>query len=235
MAGVLGGVYGVVALSHGDELVAAYSDAGPSCLIADFSTINGQISPLRARLVELAIELPMVCVMLQADVPAAVGAMKAGAVDFLAKPLDEHSFRESVRSALVQDEHRRAARARRDATARRIETLTARELDVLQLVVQGLTTRQIATALSISPKTVDTHRGQLFLKTGVESLAILVRLAVASGIASDNQFGELDGPLFSSGLAGAPLLAFKPSFHKHRKSKARVERRDIQRAQLSDG
>jgi two-component system response regulator FixJ len=116
-----------------------------------------------------------------ADVPLAVRAMRAGAVDFVEKPCPPDQIIDSVRRALTQTTVKPAGdNARSEATAR-FEKLTQRERDVLNLVVAGDANKVIAHKLGISPRTVEIHRGRLMEKTQAQSLAELVRLAMLAG------------------------------------------------------
>jgi FixJ family two-component response regulator len=102
--------------------------------------------------------------------------MKAGAVDFLTKPVERGKLLESVRAALARDVVDRAARERSDAVAVQVASLTAREREVLELVAEGLLNKQIAARLGTAEKTVKVHRARAMRKMGAGSVAELVRL-----------------------------------------------------------
>lgn len=124
--------------------------------------------------------IPIVIMTGFADVPLAVKAMRAGAVDFIEKPCPREQLIDAVRRALTAAPTRATGKDEQEAKAR-FEKLTDRERDVLKLVVGGDANKVIAHKLGISPRTVEIHRGRLMEKTGVQSLAELVRLALRAG------------------------------------------------------
>jgi FixJ family two-component response regulator len=151
--------------------------AGPACLVLDvcMDGLNGL--EVQQALRGNPRNLPIVFLSGQADVPIATKAMKGGADDFLEKPFRPEALIGAVGHAIDRDRKASAARADHDEVVRRHETLTAREQEVMALVVQGLLNKQVAAELGISEKTVKVHRGRAMEKMQVESLAELVRLA----------------------------------------------------------
>lgn len=113
-----------------------------------------------------------------ADVGIAVTAMKAGAFDFIEKPVDEGRLVSSIRAAANKAEQMQADAEELARLGERLANLTEREHEVLELVTRGLTNRDIAEKLGISPRTVEVHRASMMQKSGVESLADLVRIAM---------------------------------------------------------
>lgn len=111
------------------------------------------------------------------DIPMSVRAMKAGAVDFLTKPVREADLLRAVHIALAQDRDARRKRAELAELHQRLSTLTARERQVLPLVASGLLNKQAAAELGISEITIQIHRGKIMQKMGADSLADLVRMA----------------------------------------------------------
>jgi FixJ family two-component response regulator len=155
---------------------------GPGCLILDFQMPGQSGLELQKVLAEAEYTLPVIFVSGHSDIPISVKAMKAGAGDFLTKPFRDTDLLEAVRLSLAKD---RAARALRDEvqdTRQRLHTLTAREREVLSLVVAGRLNKQIAYELGISEKTVKVHRGRVMEKMRAESVAELVVLAERIGI-----------------------------------------------------
>jgi FixJ family two-component response regulator len=137
---------------------------------------------LQRRMVDANSEIPIVFITGHGDIPTTVRAMKAGAVEFLTKPLVEGDVLESIRHAIARD---RAARQHQAETAElrgRHASLTPREEQVLQWVVSGLLNKQVASELGISEETVKVHRGQVMRKMGAGSLADLVRMSEKLGI-----------------------------------------------------
>jgi FixJ family two-component response regulator len=108
--------------------------------------------------------------------------MKAGAVDFFAKPFNDEDLLNAIREAIERDRIGRAERAERASAAGRFQTLTPREREVMELVVQGLLNKQIAAALGVSEKTIKIHRSRVMEKMKVLSVAELVRAAEKVGM-----------------------------------------------------
>ena len=150
--------------------------AGPGCLVLDLAMPGLNGLELQKQLASLGDPCPVVFLSGEGDVPTSVAAMKAGAVDFLTKPVVREQLLASVRAALARDADERAARERRDSLAARLSTLTAREREVLDLVVTGMLNKQIAARLGTAEKTVKVHRARAMRKMRASSLAELVRL-----------------------------------------------------------
>jgi two-component system response regulator FixJ len=132
-------------------------------------------------LVERRIALPVIVITGQAEVPIAVQAMKAGAVDFIEKPYAEEVILASIRQALARAEQTQRARSASADAAERIGQLTPREKEVLDQLVLGHPNKVIAYKLSISPRTVEIHRARIMQKMEARSLSDLVRLALEAG------------------------------------------------------
>jgi FixJ family two-component response regulator len=130
------------------------------------------------------INLPIIFITGYGDIPMSVTAMKAGALEFLTKPFRDQDLLDAIQKALERD---RGARRQRMETAElreRFDSLTAREREVMRLVVAGLLNKQIAGELGTSEITVKIHRGQVMKKTGAGSLAELVRMTEKLGISA---------------------------------------------------
>jgi FixJ family two-component response regulator len=166
--------------------------ASPDCLVLDVHMPGISGIDVQRRLVESAHPVPIVFITGRADVPTSVLAMKAGAVDFLSKPLQDELLLGAVREAL--DRHRRscAEAAEREAYRAAYALLTARERQVMELVVRGLSNKQIAVELGVGEKTIKVHRGRVMKKMRVQSLAELVRAALKLDARSNGPHG---GPL----------------------------------------
>lgn len=148
------------------------------CLVSDVRMPGLSGLDLQRALLEMGISVPIIFMTGHADVPMAVDALKAGASDFIEKPFANQVMIDSLRAALRQ--FRQAVPGRRDIgglLARR-QCLTEREREVMDLVVKGLSNKEIARLLGISPRTVDIHRGQVMGKMKAESLPDLVRIAM---------------------------------------------------------
>jgi len=159
---------------------------GPCCLVLDVRIpgINGL--ELQRRLAGR--EEQIVFISGHGDVAMCAGAMKAGAVDFLAKPFEDEDLLAAVRRALERSDLARKTAALRRAALERLGALTPRELEVMKGVIAGQLNKQIAADLGAAEKTVKIHRGRVMEKTGVASVADLVRLAQAAGIATAPQW-----------------------------------------------
>jgi FixJ family two-component response regulator len=132
---------------------------------------------LQAAFSEREDTLPIIFLTGHGDIPMSVNAMKAGAVDFLTKPVEREALLTAVQNALARDAANRAVRSRANALHSRFQTLTPRERAVFALVVAGKLNKHIATELGISERTVKAHRAQVMEKMHVTSLAELVHIA----------------------------------------------------------
>lgn len=153
----------------------------PACVITDVRMPGMTGLELVRRLKEMGLPHPVIVMTGHADVPIAVAAMKAGAVDFLEKPLDDARLLRALLAAQNTDRLASPANARAQA-AELIAGLSAREQDVLRWVVAGKANKVIAQGLGISPRTVEVHRANLMRKLGATSLSELVRIALSGGL-----------------------------------------------------
>jgi FixJ family two-component response regulator len=156
----------------------------PSCLILDLQLPGLSGLDLQKRMAKVGLQIPIVFLTGHGNIPASVQAMKAGAVEFLTKPLDEQRLLQAIREAIERDRRIRQQYAEVRELRERYESLTAREQQVMQEVVSGLLNKQIAAALSITEFTVKIHRGHVMRKMRAASLPDLVRMAESLGIRS---------------------------------------------------
>jgi FixJ family two-component response regulator len=156
----------------------------PSCLILDLRLPGASGLELQTALGDAGRTLPIIFISGVATVPASVRAMKGGALDFLQKPFDEAELLDRIRQALSRSHEARAEHARRDAVQRRLDALTPRERQVLDLVVAGKLNKQIAAELGAAEKTIKIHRGRVMRKMQAESVADLVRMMHTPGVSS---------------------------------------------------
>jgi two-component system response regulator FixJ len=154
----------------------------PGCLLLDVRMPGMSGLDLQDALVARNISLPVIIITGHADIPMAVRAMRAGAVDFLEKPFREQDLLQRIKQAIEQDAAARRERARKDEIAARFDALTPREREVLDLVVAGRHNKAIAAQLNVSHKTIEFHRARIMAKMQVASIPQLVRLAVAGGL-----------------------------------------------------
>jgi FixJ family two-component response regulator len=150
----------------------------PGCLVLDVRMPGMSGLDLQAELTRRGIGLPTIVVTGHAEVPMAVRAVKAGAIDFIEKPFSDQLLLDRVRQGIDMDRQERDGRARRAEILRRMSLLTQREREVLDLVVVGKANKEIAAALHLSPKTVEVHRAHVMEKMQASSVAELVRLAL---------------------------------------------------------
>lgn len=151
------------------------------CLVLDVRMPEMSGLELQERLAARGGSLPIIVLTAHADVPMAVRAMKNGAADFLVKPFRSQELLERIHAALRKDTEARAEAQRRAAILARLATLTAREREVMDLVVAGRSNKAIAAQLEVSTKTVEAHRTRIMEKMEADSLADLVRMAVSVG------------------------------------------------------
>lgn len=168
--------YAVRAFASADEFLRAdRTTPGPACLVLDVRMPGLSGQELQRQLRQADVVLPVVFVTGHGDIPMGVEAMKAGAVDFLTKPVSADQLINAVEQALARAERETRSRAAADWIHRRLETLTARERQVLDLVVRGRLNKQIAAELGIVEQTVKVHRARVMAKMEARSVADLVR------------------------------------------------------------
>ena len=148
----------------------------PGCLVLDLQLPDQSGLDLQRELTETGAEIPIIFITGHGDIPQSVRAMKAGAVEFLTKPFDTKALVEAVRHAIESDRTARAQRLLVADLRRRYEMLTAREKEVMALVVTGMLNKQIAGTLGASEATIKIHRGQVMGKMRAGSVAELVRM-----------------------------------------------------------
>jgi len=153
-----------------------------ACLLTDIRMPGMDGLELQALLVERGMRIPVIVMTGHGDVPLAVKAMKAGAVDFLEKPFDDRTLISSIENALKIAGKVQAEDSKSEAAITALGTLTDRERDVLLLLVAGHANKVVAHKLDISPRTVEVHRARLMEKTKSRNLADLVRMALAAGV-----------------------------------------------------
>jgi FixJ family two-component response regulator len=172
----------VEAFASAEEFLERARPDVPSCLVLDVRLPDLSGIDLQRRMVEANNEMPIVFITGYGDIPTTVTAMRAGAVQFLTKPLVEGDVLESIRDAIARDRAGRDHRAETADLRSRYMSLTPREQEVMQWVVSGLLNKQIAGELGISEETVKVHRGQVMRKMAADSLADLVRMSERLGL-----------------------------------------------------
>lgn len=155
----------------------AFSPARPGCVVCDDHISGRSGLELLERLRATGSEMPVLFLASRGDVPTAVSAIKAGAIDVLEKPVGDAVLLERVRRAIEHDAADRAGRAEQAELARRFHSLSERERAVFALVVQGLSSREIAERLGAKLKTIEAQRGSVMRKMEADSVARLVRMS----------------------------------------------------------
>ncbi|MES2537534.1 MAG: response regulator [Pseudomonadota bacterium] len=161
-----------------EAFLCAHDPATPGCLVLDIEMpyLNGLA--LQRALQASAWERFIVFITGHGDIATSVEAMKAGAVDFLTKPIEDRDFLAAVRNAIAKDQVARETREELQSIRQRLASLTPREREVLQHVVAGQMNKQIAADLGTAEKTIKVHRARIKKKMGVGSVAELVRLTL---------------------------------------------------------
>jgi len=174
----------VQAFAHPQEVLNA-DPPRPGCVVLDLRMPDMSGLEVYERLRERWKDVPTIFITAHGEVSAAVRAMKMGARDFLEKPFPSQDLLDRVQEALEFEEQGRAARVDRDEIRKRLATLTRRERDVLKLIVEGLSSKMIASDLGISMKTVEAHRTSTMQKMQARNAAELVRLTLTAGSLDD--------------------------------------------------
>ena len=165
-----------ISFSSPTEFLHAKIHDAPGCLILDLAMPEMSGLELYRQLLAKGFTKPVIVLTGCGSVPSAVEAMRIGAAEFLEKPIEHSILIDRIQQAIARDqEYQSAASELRDLKLK-IQTLTAREQEVMHLIAQGLLTKQIASKLAISIKTIEVHRSNLSKKLGVTSVAGLIRL-----------------------------------------------------------
>jgi two-component system response regulator FixJ len=163
----------------GDDFLAGHTNDRAGCLVLDIRMPGLGGLELQEKLNEMGSTLPIIFITGHGDVPMAVEAMQKGAVDFIQKPFRDQELLDQISEALKTDQERRSARDQKAEVSNRLEKLTKREREVMDLVVTGKPNKVIAYELGVSQRTVEIHRARVMEKMEARSLADLVRMQLA--------------------------------------------------------
>lgn len=159
----------------------AFDSDRPGCVICDVRMPGMSGIELQERLRAMGSRIPMIMITGYGDIASAVRAMKAGAVDFLEKPVSDQVLLDFVQRAVVQDTASRADNRERMRVEQRFDRLTRREREVMELVVEGLSSKEIAARLGVSFKTVESHRAKVMRKMQAKSVPHLIHMNMRHG------------------------------------------------------
>ncbi len=160
----------------------AYEPKNPGCLVLDVRMPEMTGMELQEYMVDERFNLPIIFITGHGDVPMSVKAMKSGAMDFIEKPFEAQLLICAIKQAFARDKKKRLSQARKYQIQDMYGRLTAREREVMKLVVAGKSNKQIASALSVSHRTVEVHRARVMEKMESHSLPELINMAVVCGI-----------------------------------------------------
>ena len=164
------------------EFLEAYDPARPGCLICDVHMAGISAIALQSRLREMGSGIPIIIISGRGDIATAVLAIKAGAADFLEKPVSEPVLLSAVERAIAQEEASREESRERARFERQIGRLTRREREVMALVVEGLSSKAIAARLGVSFKTIESHRAKVMRKMQAKSVPQLIHMRLRHGM-----------------------------------------------------
>ncbi|HKU89459.1 MAG TPA: response regulator transcription factor [Steroidobacteraceae bacterium] len=165
-----------VLYSSAQEFLAAYQPSQSGCLLLDIRMPGMSGLELQQQLNLRGAVIPVIFMTGHGDVPMAVEAMQHGAFDFLQKPFRDQDLLDRIQKAIAKDAQSRASLGEHERIRARLETLTAREREVLDLMIQGKQNKAIAQDLDVSPRTIEIHRARVMEKMEAQSVAELVRM-----------------------------------------------------------
>ncbi len=179
--------YGVALYESAEQFLASAPADAPGCILLDMRMPGLTGLQLQQRLVDMRRPLPIIFLSGHGDIPTSVLAMKAGAEDFLTKPVGTETLLDAVANAIVRDRDARARSQQLDALRSRVDTLTPTERKVFALVVRGMLNKRIAAELGTAERTIKWHRQHIMQKLQLDSVAELASFAERLGLVDDQE------------------------------------------------
>jgi len=177
------GVFGFTVESYDSAIsfIAAFDPKRPGCVVADVRMPGMDGIELVRELAKRGANIPVVLISGHADVPMAVAGIKAGAEDFIEKPVDDSALIAAINRGLTRTLAQQVSQQSGEILTRQFAALTPRQVEIFDLVAAGFTSHAIAARLELSPRTVESYRAQVMEKMQAESVAVLVRQAIRLG------------------------------------------------------
>jgi two-component system response regulator FixJ len=179
--------YAVTSFGSAPEFLETARSLPAGCLVVDIRMPEMDGLELQQQLIERSLGFPLIGITGHGDVPLAVRAMKAGAIDFIEKPFASEAILDSLAAAFARLATLTGQDPAAGAAASKLNLLSSREREVLEGLLAGLPNKSIAYDLGISPRTVEIHRARVMDKMGARSLSELIRLALAGGVQPTSQ------------------------------------------------
>ncbi len=175
----------VETFASAEDFLTAFDPYRPGCLVLDVRMRGMSGLQLQEVLAERGASLPIIFITGHGDIPMAVGAMKHGAVDFIEKPFRDQVLLDRINDALRKDGDERRELSEIREIHQRLDSLTAKEREALELIVAGKPNKEIASSLGVTTKAIEARRAKLMSKMQAETAADLVRMAVRAGVGTD--------------------------------------------------